>query len=799
MFAFVLQRLRRLGRRPQFALPAVSSLALGSAGVALLFSLVNAVLVAPLPYPDGERLTFVGWRFSESHTGAPGALSAGLARHVGDNARSFAATARYTEVGSAFALSIDDGLAQSVSGMRVDDGLLQTARAAPVAGRGFTAEESRNGAAVVVIHARLATRVYGDAAAAVGEDLVVDGVSREVVGVLPAWFSWHGPIDLVIPFGPGGEAFDHGHNTSLVGRLAPGVSIGQARAEVAALAAAYNDANGVIAWNDAWGPWLMPFKTLLVGSTSAPLSLLLAAVALLMLLACFNVANLLIADATASRGEAAVQLALGAQARHLRLRRLADCALLVAVGLGVGVMLAHAALPLVLRFGPAWLQQAAHPIEIDAVVVAALVPVGILATLVCALIASFGQRVVNVAQTLRGAAPGRGNARAPARKALVVAQIAASFVLLVGAGLLAASIARLTSVDLGFQTAGVHSAQISLADQRFRGEDAGRETAATVERLTDALGAQPGIAAVAAANSLPLVRGLNNWVPSADGDGGHSVEVRFVTPGYFDVLGIPLLTGRALAGSDRRDSEPVVVVNEAFSRTVLDGERLDGTVTMAGVGWRVVGVTADQRDISLRSATAPTMYVVYAQAPAALIAAANRWFPAALLARGAVAPDFRRVLENVAPEVPLVSARDLRTVVAESLPVERFVGLLLIAFGACALSLSVTGLFGLLEFERVQRRHELAVRVALGARAHQIMALVLRQGIVWAVAGIAVGGALALPALSVLENLLYQPGGADVAVVAGLAIGVLLVTIAVTAISARRAARVAPNMALRHE
>lgn len=802
MISLIGKRLRRLARRPRLVLPAVGSLALGCGGMIILLALIQGVLLNPLPFPDSDELYFAGWRFQPGQV-HPGGHTARMARHLVEDSNSFAAIGRYADAGSGYVLTGPEGSARSVTGMLADQGLLEALGLQPARGRLFGATDISQGAAVALVSTRLADDL-GLGQEAVGQSLLVDGTAHEVIGVLSREFWFEPDVDLVLPLREGGIGA-HGHNTMVIGRLAAGVSAQAAEAELVSLHATVGEAAGqpLPANPHGTGMAMTSLGDSLLGPAQRPLSLLLSAAGLLMLLACFNVANLVLAEATSARGETAVELALGARPGQLVLQRFSDCVLLTLGGLLGGLLLAWLLLPLVIAAAPVELPRL-NQVGIDLRVLVWLLPLGLVASLASTALALLGQHSVNLAETLRGTASGRGGERAPLRRLLVISQVTLSVVLLVLSAMVAASLQRLAATDLGFTTDQVLTAQLSLGDQRYRQDQAIQHTDQFIQSLLTEITAWPGITEVAVASSLPLTRGLNNYVTRPGTDQGASVEVRLVSPAYFDLLDVPTLQGRSLHEGDRAGGAPVMVINEAMARLLLEpGAAVDATLSMDGLAWRVVGVVADQREVNLRIGAQPTAFITYQQAHPGLLAAVNQWFPMALMIRGpqagAVASDLRQAVQGMAPEVAVERIRPLADLVTAQLVLERFLVILLACFGICALLLSATGLFGLLEFERARRRHEMAVRMALGAEPGRIVAGLTGSGLAWTLAGVGLGGLLALPAVRALEELLHEPGLADLGLVVGAVLASAVLMALATLISALRAAGIRPAEALRQE
>jgi putative ABC transport system permease protein len=808
--SFVLTRMqssvRRLSKQPTASLPAVVAIALAGAAMLLMLALVDGLLLKPLPYPAPERLQYLSWRLAPGEN-FPRAMTERQAAFFIEHGRSFAAIGAYADPGTEF--TIDgrgaDALAERVAGVRIDAGVLPALGIAPQAGRGFDAEDARSAAPRVLLSHRLWQQRFGTADA-IGASLRIDGVAHEVVGVMPPAFRFHPPVDLLVPAAPGGIGAD-GSNTHVIARLADGIDVAAAQAVLDALSSAYGEAGGGRGPHGTAQAVLLPYAAVVIGDTAGLLLPLAAAVALLALLACLNSATLLLGMSLARRGDAALELALGASRRSLLLSRMSEAALVVVAGLGLAVLLALLALPLIKAAVPVSLPRL-QDVAIDISTLPLAAGAAAVMLLLCAGLAALGARIGPLADAVRAQSSARGGGSVGVQPLLVAGQVALSCVLLVGCALTLASFSRLLGQDGGFRTDGLQTVQLALADARYRDEaSATARSVALLEALEQKLAAHPGVRAVASSSSLPLEVGLNNWIEAPDGlqADGSSVEVRTVSANYLELLGVPLLAGRGFDGSERADSLPTVIVNATLARhffaepTVAVGRRL----VMDGVSWRIAGISADLREASLRVPALATVYVPRAQMHPAVQSAVNRWFTTALLvdAPGHSAGELvRSELAGLDRGIAITAARPLADVVGASLALERFFGGVLSAFAVLSLLLTAIGLYGVLGQLQWLRRHEFAVRLAIGADSRHNARLLLAQALGWTALGLLLGLPLAVLGRAGLGSVLFAPGLlADLPWLGGALLALAIAATAAALGPMRRASGVQAAAALRHD
>jgi putative ABC transport system permease protein len=785
--------LRALRRSPGFTVAAVLTLALGIGANSAIFSLVHGVLLRGLPYPESARLMTV-W----GHYPATGRSSVSLPdwRDWRDGNRTFAElAARY---GRTLNLA-GQGDPEQVASDMVSTNFFRTLGVAPALGRGFLEEEGRTGAAdVAVLSHRLWQRRFAGDPGVVGRAVSLNGRPYAVVGVAPAGFRFMRDVDVWTPL-PVDEpnAPRRAEFLTVVGRLKPGVTQAQAKADMdlvaGRLARAYPETNA--GWTALE---VLPLKEYLVGDVRRALVLFSAAVALVLLIACANVANLLLARASGRAREIAVRLALGAGRGRLVRQLLTESALLALLGGAAGLLLAVWAVE-ALQAAAGRLVPRLDEVRIDGVVVlfslALSVATGLLFGLAPALRLSGG----SLSATLRDGTRSAGSGRlARFRNGLVLGEVALAVVLLVGAGLLLQSFARLTRVDLGFRPEGVLTYGVVLPSAAY-GEDP--QLLAVYERILERTRAVPGVRDAALASDLPMggasylafdIEGRTP-VPEAQED----LQPFAVTPGWFRTLGIPLRRGRLLEPRDAAGAPFVAVVNEELARRYFPGtDPIGRRISLDGTRWlTIVGVVGDVAQEGVTAAPYPQLYQALAQFPRRTVAAAIRAEGEPMALAGAT----RRALAAAAPGVPPRDVRTLEERAGDTIAMPRVSAVVLALFAAVALALAAIGLYGVLAYTVVQRHREIGIRLALGAAGGEVLRLILWQGMRPALAGIAVGLLGALAATRLMRSLLYGVGATDPLTFAAVPLFLCTVALAAIWIPARRAAHVDPMIALREE
>jgi predicted permease len=793
---------RGLARKPGFTLVIVLALAIGIGANTAIFSVVSAVLIRPLPYREPDRIVRI-WESNPQRNAPFFSVSTLNFEDWKTRSRSFELMAAYTRQ-QPFALSGGDEPVQ-VSASRCTSNLFPLLGADMAAGRGFVAAEDAAGeGAAVLVSYGLAERRFGGVDRAVGETLTLDGAPFTVVGVLPRGLVVPGnDAEIWAPFAGGPARTDRGnHSLRVLGRLAPNVSIDAARTELAGIAgqleAEYPDSN------IGWGVALKHMDDVVVDeSFRRALLVLLGAVGFVLLIACANVANLLLARGTARAREIAVREAVGASRGRVVRQLLTESALLAGAGGGLGLVLAAWGVDVLVALDPGTIPRA-DEISLDARVLAFALGASALTCLLFGLVPALRAATVDLSATLQDASKGTVFA-APGRRLrrlLVGTEVALAVVLLAGAGLLVRSFLRLGSVDLGFSPDRVVLMPLTLPAAKFTSSESAR---AFFGRLVERVDSLPGVEGAGAASITPLAGGntMTRFAvegrpeEAADAD---SADYRLVSENYLTVLGMRALRGRVFAASDGVNAERVAVVNEAMALRVWPGgDSVGARVRLSGVEgppFTVVGVVANVREVELESSGRPMIYVPYGQLPVSR--------SMTLVARTAgdeetLAAALRSEVRALDADVPAATAITMEDVVARSVAEPRFHTSLLGLLAAIALLLAVAGIYSLVAYTVVQRTHEIGIRIALGARPADVVKAVAADGLVPSAAGICVGLAAALAMGPVLSNLLFEVGPFDPPTLLTVAL-VLAVSAALASfIPARRALRVDPVVALRDE
>ena len=795
---------RRLLKSPGFTAVAVLTLALGIGANTAIFSVVNGVLLEPLPYSEPERLVGV-FHFSE---GRRATMSGPNFWDVAAQSTTLAASAAYAR---ARVILTGQGEPVRLDAADVSGAFFDLLGVPPLAGRSFRHDDNQPGRPrVAILSYGLWQQRFGGRADAVGRKITLDGVSTEIIGVMPAGFAFPAGRVLWLPLEYTKELTTTQRGAwylNVIGRAKPGVALDQVRAEVETigrqLAAKYPDSN------EGVGITAMPLLEAMVGDIRRSVLVLLGAVGFVLLIACVNVANLLLARAAARESEMAVRTALGAGRGRLVRQLLTESVLLSVVGAGFGLLLAVWGVEVLVGMQPQGIPRLDN-VQIDRTVIAFTMSLGVLTGLVFGLFPAFQSTRGGLAGSLkeagRGALTGRSGSRL--RSALVVAEMALAVVLLAGAGLLIRSFTRLAAVDPGFRVAPALTFELSLPDARYEQEP---QQVAFFDSLMPRLRSIPGVQSAGSVISLPLsgssivltfeVAGRPAVPPAQQ----PAMEVRVATADYFSTMGIPLKSGRLFTNDDREGSPRVVVITEATAKQYFPGEDPLGKKITLGwgrgegkprAGGEVVGIVGDIKDAGLNEAEAPQIYLPYRQWPVQGMAVVLKTaVPPATIAEAA-----RREVYAVDPLLPVANVRTLDEVVARSISQPRFYMTLLTAFAAVALVLAAIGIFGVLSYAVAQRTREIGIRMALGAREGTVVGLVLRHAMLLAAAGVAAGTVAAwFLSTSMMAGLLFSTDPRDVGTFAAVAFGLTCVALLAAYVPARRATRVDPIVALRAE
>lgn len=795
---------RMLVKNPGFTAVAVLALALGIGANTAIFSVVHAVLLRPLPYKDSERLMHV---FRTQPPILRGPISRPDFLEWQSQQRVFQEVAAYyTE---AFNLTGPDE-AERVGGARVTGNFFSMFAAVPARGRVLLpADDEAGSERVAVVSHGMWQRRFGSDTGLTGKTLTLNGEPYAVVGVAPPDFSFPGRSEIWVPARLAEDKRQRGSNyLRVVARLGDGVSVEQAQGQMnqvaSALAQQYpqNNANLRVT--------VVPLLEEQVRDIRTVLLILFGAVAFVLLIACTNVANLQLARATVRQKEIAVRTALGASRGRVMSQLLTESVLLALMGGALGVMLAAWGTRLLVALAPPNIPRMKE-VGLDPWVLGFTVLVSVLTGLIFGLAPALQVSKTNLNDVLkegtRGAATG-GRRRAALRRALVVAEIALSLVLIISAGLLLTSIRRLTVVNPGFDPRNLLTANVSLPRKPPGDGAAANPTQETANFLTEVerrIKSLPGVQAVGAINDLPVTGNSSvNGDFSVEGRPAYKpgespvAEFRFITPDYFRAIGIPLLKGRAFGEADGPQGQVPVVVNETLARRLFPDEDPLGKrlLVLDGKPHEIVGVVGDARQWGLDRPPDPEIYFSYAQkalgANTTLVVRTSTE-PASLSA------GVRNAVREVSRDAPIYVVRTMEQVLAESTAQRRFNTTLMMLFAVVALLMAAIGLYGVISYSVAQRAQEIGVRMALGAQSRNILRMVLWQGTKLALIGIAIGVLAALALTSVLASLLYGVSATDPLTFLGGAVALTVIALLACYVPARRATKIDPMLALRYE
>ena len=800
----IVYALRTLIRKPLFAAVAVLTLALGIGANTAIFTVVNAVLLRPLPYPDPQQLMMI-WTYNPRQ---------GFDKDVAtfpnfDDWRKASRTFEHISgyAGPSYSLTGLGDPAQ-IHGAAVTHEFFDTMGVGPVQGRAFTAADGGAGAGrvAVISHAFWRNRMGADRNAT-GRTITLNGASHQVIGVMPESFAHPQDTEVwtpMTPTGPYGQLFTQrgAFWLTVIGRLKPGVTQATAQSEMDAIASALEKQYPA---NAGLGVRLVPLHADIVGDVRRPLLILLGAVCFVLLIACANVANLLLTRSSARSRELAIRAALGAGRARLLRQMLTESLVLALIGGAAGLLLAAWGLDVLQSLAPPGLPRLSD-IRIDVRVLGyalgAAVATGLLFGTAPAFHAAGTRASGQLKEGGRGGSEGIRGRRL--RSVLAIAELAVALVLLIGAGLLARSIVALNRVDPGFASGNVLALQVSLPQIKYA-EPA--RTIAFHQQLNERLAALPGVEATGAATSLLLSRlpqsasiTIQGRPPADPNAPNIPVPYDSVTPGFFSALQIPLLRGRLLQPTDDASAPPVAVVNEAFVRRFFPnedaiGKRLTfGNAARPDVTWTtIVGVVADTRRAGFDRPVWAEVYFPHQQSPERRMVVFLRTSGDPLaLARAAQAEVWA-----IDRDQPVASVRTVAEILAQSEANRHFVTLLLGIFATVALLLAAIGVYGVLAYATTQRTQEIGIRMALGADRRAVMRMVLGGGMKLAATGVAIGIVGAFALTQVLSGLLFRVGSRDPLTFVVVPAALATVALLASWIPARRAVRIEPVIALR--
>jgi putative ABC transport system permease protein len=792
---------RGLARRRGFTVVVLATLALGIGANAAIFSVVNGVLLRPLPYPHPDRLFDFGHKPQTWLTSEPEFVE------YRRDMRSIVGLAAYIKREATITSGDDPERVRAVSGSA---DFFPVLGVAPLIGRTFAPDEYvPNPAQVVIISEALWMRRFAADSAVIGKTLPVNGIERTIVGVMPSEFAfpekrtdvWM-PLPRAIFDTPGDRS---NHYLFMVGRLAEGVGLDRSRIEATAIARrmmrdnpqSFDPANPLI-------PTMKLVRDNLVGATRPYLFALLGTVGFVLLIACANVANLLLARGEARRAEMAVRTALGATTRRLTLQLLTESAVLSIIGGVLGLALGWFASRVLVASAPSSIPRI-DQITIDPTVIGFTAVVSILTGALIGLVPAWRVSRTSVAGALKegGRAAGHQAGASRARRALVVAEVALAVVMLSGSGMLLRSLLHLQRAGMGFEPTGVLTARIAILQRAY--DDA--RSAQFYGQLLERIRAIPDVMAVGAAGWLPVVDAGGLWGYRPEGgiypDGRWPSAVpQQVTPGYFAAIGLPLLSGRDISEADRNGASLTAVVSRRFADQSWPGVdplgkrfRLGGDTPLV----TIVGVVGDFRSRGFGDEPEPTMYFPYAQSGVSAYVMPRNMV---LVIRTAgdpsrLAPTVRGIVRSLDATVPVSEVRTLEAVVETSVANRRFSTALVLGFAALALILAGIGTYGVIAYGVTQRTFEIGVRQALGAERGAVLGLVMREGLALCASGLVIGLAGSIATGRLIRALLVGVSTFDWVTLGVVCLLLAVVSVLACLIPARRAMAVSPTEALR--
>jgi predicted permease len=803
--------LRMLGRSPGFTTVAVLTLALGIGANTAIFSIVNGVLLNPLPYPQPDQLVMVYDKPASSH------------EEIWESYPNFQDYQRDNHIFLSMAADSGDdfnltgaGETERLSGDRISAGFFSLLGVKPVIGRMFDAEEDQPGAQpVALIGAGFWKRKFGSSPDVIGKAITLNGTQYTIVGVISASFHFDRSRDVYIPLGQWSEPAFHDRNSHMIeveGRLKPGVTVAQAQADMDEigrnLAAAYpeSDRDKEIA--------VVPLKKDIVGDIQPYLLVLLGAVGFVLLISCANVANLLLARSTGRAQEFAVRAALGAGQRRIIRQLLTESTLLAVAGGGAGLIGATWGTQAALSFLPEALPRA-EEIGLDARVLIFTVTISLLTGVLFGLAPALKTTRPNLQDTLKEAGRGSSGARHRAQEIFVAAQLALSLVLLIGAGLMIRSLARLWTVSPGFNPHNVLTFNLSLPAAASRSPDGLRTY---FRQLHEKLDTIPGVEASSLfAGSLPMM-GDAAWPfwlegePKPVSDNDMKLAMWYsVEPEYFKAMHIPLERGRLLTSKDDEHAPFIIMVDEIFANKYFGnqdpiGKRINFSASLPLPQAQIVGVVGHVKHWGLDAGNRETIpaqfYFPLLQTPGKLLSWISTNITVVMRTQGAplgLVGSIHQTMKQMNGGQVIYDEKTMDEVVSKSLASRRFSMILLDVFASLALVLSCVGIYGVVSYLIGQRTHEIGIRIVLGAQRRDVLRLVVGEGVKMALIGVAVGVAAAFGLTRLMANMLFGVSATDALTFGSVAILLTIVALAACYIPAHRAMRVDPMVALRYE
>ncbi|HKV34487.1 MAG TPA: ABC transporter permease [Pyrinomonadaceae bacterium] len=801
---------RMLTKHKAFTVVAVITLALGIGANTAIFSVVNELLLRPLVYRDAERIVML-WEVSPEGR-RQNTTSRANFRAWRDQSSSFTQLAAFTD--QRFNLT-GNGEPEELSVQMATPEIFKVLGVDPLLGRTFLAEDDGAGKTpVAVLSYALWQRRFGGQPSVVGQPITLNGETFTIIGVMPASFQFHikhrsgtgRPAELwtilPMPIGPG--ANDRGRFLSVVARLKDGVAVEQAGAELRTIEARLSDE--VPQFNKNYSAEVLPLREQFFGSVRRPLWLMLGAVGFVLLIACANVANLLLSLATSREKEIALRAALGARRGRIVRQLLTESLLLALLGSALGLGFAWLGIKALVAISPRDLISL-QSVGLNVSVLLWTLGVSLLTGIIFGLAPALHISRLNLNDSLKEggkseSAQAGGSRRL--RSALVVSEIALAVVLLASAGLLIKSFVRLQQVDRGFNTDNILTMVVRLPDASYSKDP---QIVNFFVQAMEQIRSLPGVRSAGVINFLPLYGGLGSATgfkiegrPEPPPGQGPSTDVRVVDAGYFETMGIPLLRGRNFSNLELREPRRVILINEALARKHFAnedpiGKRLDVAMFENPIWCEVIGVVGNVRYDSLIDESPPAVYFAHPDLAYSFMTLVIRTDgdPAS------IAPSVQREIRQLDPNQPVSDVRTMDQVMSEWVSRSRFNTLLLGLFAALATLLSAVGIFGVMNYSVALRTRELGLRLAVGAQPRQVLLLVLKQGLLLTVFGVVVGLAASLALTRLLSGLLFGVEAFDLSTFTTISILLTLVSLLACYLPARRAMRIDPLRALRYE
>ena len=804
--------LRGLIKRPGFTSIGIVTLALGIGANTAIFSVVNATLLRPLPFKDPDRIV-MGWGYIPKFAQRTDKFPSSAGNYLGlvKQTQTFDQLAAFRQWSWQLTHAGDP---EQLQGVRVSANFFEALGAAPLLGHTFTSEQDQEGASpVVIISYRLWQKEFGSDRGVVGKTLTLNGRTMTIVGVMPRDFEFPGGANMIpgLQFATKNDIWmplamdaqernNHGSlNLAMIGRLKAGITIPQAESELSAIE------SSLPLGRVSYSVKLIPLQKQMVGNIQRLLLVILATVTFVLLIACANVANLLLARASARRKEMAIRGALGAGRFRIIRQLLTESVLLSSAGGLLGFVLAVWGTPLLVSFIPEKVPRI-HEINVDLRVFGFALLISVTTGIVFGLAPAIHAARVDLNESLKEGARGTtgGWRQNRLRGFLIVSEVSLAVVLMIGAALLTKSFVRLMDVKPGFDPSHTLTMEVLLPTVPPSKYAKDEEQVAFFQQVLDRLNHSPGVKAAGAVLSLPLtgaeestdlfIEGRPTPAPSERPETDYTV----VSPDYFRALQIPLLKGRELSDHDRKDTPGVAIINEALAQRYWPNEEPLGQRIRIGFekdAREIVGIVGSIKQSTLSAAARPAMYVPYAQLPAGGLSIVIRTDgdPMSLAALA------RTQVHSVDPSIPVTNIRTMDEVFSTSVEQQRFTTLLVGLFGGLAVALAAIGIYGVMGYSVTQRRQELAVRMALGARTRQVLQLVLRDGVVLASLGVIAGLAAAFGLTRLLRSLLFEVQPTDIQTFLSVPALLILVALLASYLPARRASKVDPLTALRSE